>query len=79
MIDAGLVLQIIACGTTLAATWLVGNKHASGPALNIAAAICFAVVNGWAGLWLCAIFSATMAAMNARNFIMWKRESARGV
>lgn len=71
--DAGLILQIIACGTTLAATWLVGNKSTSGPALNIAAALCFAVVNAWAGLYLCAVFSATMAAMNARNWIKWSR------
>lgn len=74
MLDAGLILQIIACGTTLAATWLTGNKRTSGPALNIAAAMCFAVVNAWAGLWLCSAFSATMAAMNARNFIRWKRD-----
>lgn len=74
MFDVGLVLQIIACGTTLAATWLIGSKRASGPALNIVAALCFAVVNAYAGLWLCSAFSATMAAMNLRNFIRWRKE-----
>ena len=72
--DTSLTLQIIACGTTLAATWMIGNKHVSGPALNVAAALCFAVVNAYAELWLCAVFSATMAAMNARNFFRWYRE-----
>ncbi len=74
MLDLGLMLQVIACGTTLASTWLTGNKRTSGPALNIAAALCFAAVNAYAGLWLCSAFSATMAAMNARNFIRWCRE-----
>lgn len=74
MLDTSLVLQIIACGTTLAATWMIGNKHVSGPALNVAAALCFAVVNAYAELWLCAAFSATMAMMNARNFIRWCKE-----
>jgi hypothetical protein len=36
--DVGLALQIVACGTTLAATWFVGNKHAAGPALSVVAA-----------------------------------------
>lgn len=75
--DAGLILQIVACGTTLAATWLTGNKATLGPALNIAAALCFAAVNAWAGLYLCAVFSATMAAMNARNFMKWQKEAVR--
>lgn len=74
MMDIGLILQIIACGTTLAAAWLIGNKHASGPALNIVAALCFALVNAWADLWLCAAFSAAMGVVNARNFIRWMRE-----
>lgn len=72
--DIGLILQVVACGVTLAAAWFTGNKSTSGPALNIAAALCFAIVNAWAGLYLCAAFSATMAAMNARNFIKWRRE-----
>lgn len=75
--DTGLVLQVVACGTTLAATWMIGNKHVSGPALNIAAALCFAVVNTWAELYLLAVFSTSMAAMNARNFIRWRREEIR--
>lgn len=74
--DTGLILQIVACGVTLAATWLTGSKRTSGPALNIAAALCFAVVNVWAGLWLCAAFSATMAVVNARNVLKWYREGA---
>lgn len=73
--DMGIILQIVACATTLAATWLVGNKHVAGPALNIAAALCFAAVNAWAELWLCSAFSATMAVMNARNYFRWKRET----
>jgi hypothetical protein len=73
-LDPGIILQIVACGTTLAATWMVGNKHVSGPALNIAAALCFAAVNAYTDLWLCAVFSATMAIMNARNFFRWRRE-----
>lgn len=72
--DVGLTLQLVACGTTLAATWLTGNKHVAGPALNILAALGFAAVNAWADLWLCAVFSATMGALNARNFIRWQRE-----
>jgi hypothetical protein len=72
--DTSLILQIVACGITLAATWMTGNKHVSGPALNIAAALCFAVVNAYADLWLCAVFSATMALMNARNLIRWQKE-----
>lgn len=74
MPDVGLILQIVACSVTLAATWLVGNKHASGPALSVVAALCFAAVNAWADLWLCAAFSATMGVVNARNFIRWMRE-----
>lgn len=74
MLDVGLILQIVACGTTLAATWLIGNKRPAGPALNILAALCFAAVNAWAELWLCAVFSATMGAINGRNFLRWLRE-----
>ncbi|XUM19804.1 hypothetical protein ACRAVF_19250 [Bradyrhizobium oligotrophicum S58] len=70
----GLALQLFACTTTLAAAWLMGNKHIGGPALNIVAALGFAAVNAWADLWLCAAFSMTMGAINARNFIRWKKE-----
>jgi hypothetical protein len=71
-----IIFQVLACGVTLAATWLTGNKRVSGPALSIAAAACFAVVNAYADLWLCAAFSATMALVNARNFFRWKKEAA---
>jgi hypothetical protein len=74
MLDVGLILQIVACSVTLAAAWLIGNKHVSGLALNIVAALCFAAVNAWAELWLCAAFSATMGLVNARNLIRWMRE-----
>lgn len=77
VMDAGVFLQVVACGTTLAATWLVGNKRAAGPALSVAAALCFALVNAYAGLWLCSAFSATMAVMNARNFFRWRRDAAK--
>lgn len=70
----GLALQIIACAVTLIATWQIGNKRVSGPALNVVAALCFTVVNVYAGLWLCAAFSATMATMNARNVMRWREE-----
>jgi hypothetical protein len=76
MLDLELMLQVIACGTTLAATYLIGNKHVAGPALSVMAALSFAVVNAYAGLWLCAGFSATMALMNARNFICWMKGTA---
>lgn len=70
----GLALQIIACATTLAAAWLIGNKRVSGPALNVVAALCFVAVNAYAELWLCAAFSAAMGIVNARNFMRWRRE-----
>jgi rare lipoprotein A (peptidoglycan hydrolase) len=70
-----LMLQIVACAVTLLAVWLMGNKHVAGPALNVAAALCFAVVNAYADLWICAAFSATMAAVNARNYIRWRRDA----
>lgn len=68
-------LQIIACGTTFAATWLTGNKSTVGPALSVAAAFLFATVNIYADLWLCAAFSAFMGCVNARNYLRWRREA----
>lgn len=69
-----LTLQLIACGFTAAATWLIGNKSMSGPWCNIVAALLFVLVNLSAGLWVCAAFSASMAALNARNYLRWQRE-----
>jgi uncharacterized protein (TIGR02594 family) len=69
-----LALQIVACAVTLLAVWLIGNKHVSGPALNAVAALCFAVLNASADLWICAAFSAAMAAVNVRNFFRWRRD-----
>jgi hypothetical protein len=74
MINTSLIIQTVAIVTTFAATWLTGNKSTLGPALSIAAAACFAVVNAYADLWLCAAFSATMAVVNTRNYIRWCRE-----
>lgn len=69
-----LALQLIACGFTAAATWLIGNKSTSGPWCNIVAALLFALVNLTAGLWVCAAFSAAMAALNTRNYLRWRLE-----
>lgn len=76
MTGTALALQLVACSVTLAAGWLTGNKRASGPALNVLAALCFVAVNAYADLWLCAAFSATMGALNARNFIRWRKEES---
>lgn len=75
-IGLSLPLQIVACAVTIVATWLTGNKSVAGPALNIAAALCFATVNAYADLWLCAAFSVGMAAMNTRNYLRWRGEKA---
>lgn len=69
-----LALQIVACAVTMLAVWLIGNKHVSGPALNAVAALLFAVLNASADLWVCAAFSAAMAAVNVRNFFRWRRD-----
>lgn len=70
-----LALQITACAVALLAIYLIGNKHVSGPALNAVAALCFALLNACADLWICAAFSAAMAAVNVRNFIRWRRDA----
>lgn len=71
----GIALQVVACVTTFAAIWLMGNKKTIGPALGIVSDVCFFAVNIYADLWITGAFCAGMTAIHARNFIKWRKEN----
>jgi hypothetical protein len=74
-LDAGLVLQAIACVSVLLAMWQMGNKHISGPALGVVSDVCFFALNIYAHLWLTAAMCAALGVIHTRNFMKWRSEA----
>lgn len=70
--DVSLVLQAVASVTTLIAMWMMGNKHASGPALCLGSDACFLALDVYLELWALIPFMAVLIAIHARNFVKWR-------
>ena len=75
MIDpVSLGLQAVAAGTTLASSWIIGNKKVLGPVLGVVGSLAFGVLSIYLHLWLILPLNILTAAINTRNTIKWCRE-----
>lgn len=70
-----LLLQIVATVATLSSTWLMGNKHITGPFVGLIGDVAFMVINALAGLWLLVPVAMLSFVIHTRNAIKWWKEN----
>lgn len=74
MIEFAMVLQLAASATTLAASWLYGNKSLWGPGLGLVSQVPWWSIMIIYSLWGLAPVNVVMLFIHARNYLKWKAE-----
>jgi hypothetical protein len=72
--EAALALQLAASASTIASTWLYGNKMLWGPRLALLSQVFWWTIMVVYGLWGLLPVNAMMVFIHTRNLRKWKNE-----